>query len=89
MSIRKVPIIKRLSNLRIDVFGLEENIPLHISNREDKDIINLLLIGIEEGHLHYRYIRKFSRVLKDRTEHKCESVFIIIDVYTDLVEKIC
>ncbi|CAL1297347.1 unnamed protein product [Larinioides sclopetarius] len=68
--LNKIPTVERLNNLRINVFGYEENqvFPLYISKREDMDCVNLLLIATEESQ-HYCLIRNMSRLLGDLTKH--------------------
>ncbi|GBM21452.1 hypothetical protein AVEN_161062-1 [Araneus ventricosus] len=69
--LNKIPIVERLNNLRINVFGCEENevFPLYVSKRVDEDCINLLLIANEETQ-YYCLIRNMSRLLVDLTKHK-------------------
>ncbi|GBM68057.1 hypothetical protein AVEN_66733-2-1, partial [Araneus ventricosus] len=65
-----IPIVERLNNLPINVFGNEENevFPLYVSKRVDEDCVNLLLIANEETQ-HYCLIRNMSRLLGDLTKH--------------------
>lgn len=64
-----IPKVEQLNNLRINVFGFEEEVfPLYVSPREDEDVINLLLLSSEERQ-HYCLIRNFSRLLGDLTKH--------------------
>ncbi|GBO33857.1 hypothetical protein AVEN_181548-1 [Araneus ventricosus] len=71
VPLNKIPIVERLNNLRINVFGYEENevFPLYVSKRIDEDSINLLLIANEETQ-HYCLIRNMSRLLGDLTKQK-------------------
>ncbi|GBN70684.1 hypothetical protein AVEN_171541-1 [Araneus ventricosus] len=71
VSLNQVPVIERLNELRINVYGYEDNMvfPLYISKQSNPDCINLLLISQEE-HRHYCLIRNMSRLLGDLTEHK-------------------
>ncbi|GBO33086.1 hypothetical protein AVEN_241117-1 [Araneus ventricosus] len=71
VPLNKIPIVEQLNNLRINVFGYEENavFPLYVSKRADEDCINLLLITNEETH-HYCLIRNMSRLLGYLTKHK-------------------
>ncbi|GBN47954.1 hypothetical protein AVEN_10326-1 [Araneus ventricosus] len=66
----KVSIIENLNNLRINVFGYEDEevFPLYISKREDTRVINLLYI-IQGDDKHYCLIRNMSRLLGDLTKH--------------------
>ncbi|GBN16724.1 PR domain zinc finger protein 4 [Araneus ventricosus] len=50
VPLNKIPIVERLNNLRINVFGYEENVvfPLYVSKRADEECVNLLLIANEE-----------------------------------------
>ncbi|CAL1294548.1 unnamed protein product [Larinioides sclopetarius] len=68
--LNKIPVIERLNNLRINVFGYEENqvFPLHVSKRENEDCINLLLIATEATQ-HYCLIKNMSRLLGDLTKY--------------------
>ncbi|GBN22535.1 hypothetical protein AVEN_268168-1, partial [Araneus ventricosus] len=70
VTLNKIPIIERLNNLRINVFGYEENevFPLYVSKRVDEECVNLLLIANEETQ-HYCLIRNMSRLLGDLTKH--------------------
>ncbi|GBL96873.1 hypothetical protein AVEN_118984-1, partial [Araneus ventricosus] len=70
VPLNKIPIIERLNNLRINVFGYEENavFPLYVSKRVDEECVNLLLIANEETQ-HYCLIRNMSRLLGDLTKH--------------------
>ncbi|GBN56669.1 hypothetical protein AVEN_110036-1 [Araneus ventricosus] len=71
VPLNKIPIVERLNNLRINVFGYEENevFPLYVSKRVDEECINLLLIADEETQ-HYSLIRNMSRLLGHLTKHK-------------------
>ncbi|GBM47570.1 Zinc finger protein 287 [Araneus ventricosus] len=71
VPLNKIPIVERLNNLRINVFGYEENavFPLYVSKRVDEECVNLLLIANEETQ-HYCLIRNMSRLLGDLTKHK-------------------
>ncbi|GBO29059.1 hypothetical protein AVEN_122502-1 [Araneus ventricosus] len=70
VPLKKIPIVERLNNLRINVFGYEENevFPLYVSKRVDEECVNLLLIANEETQ-HYCLIRNMSRPLGDLTKH--------------------
>ncbi|GBM36636.1 hypothetical protein AVEN_221915-1 [Araneus ventricosus] len=70
VPLNKIPIVERLNNLRINVFGNEENVvfPLYVSKRVDEECVNLLLIANEETQ-HYCLIRNMSRLLGDLTKH--------------------
>ncbi|GBM75094.1 hypothetical protein AVEN_197451-1 [Araneus ventricosus] len=60
----KVPIIENLNNLRINVFGYEDEevFPLYISKREDIQVINLLYTT-QGNDKHYCLIKNMSRLL--------------------------
>ncbi|GBO23881.1 hypothetical protein AVEN_254305-1 [Araneus ventricosus] len=70
VPLNKIPIVERLNNLRINVFGYEENevFPLYVPKRVDEECVNLLLIANEETQ-HYCLIRNMSRLLGDLTKH--------------------
>ncbi|GBN94659.1 hypothetical protein AVEN_169349-1 [Araneus ventricosus] len=72
----KVPIIEKLNNLRINVFGYEdeEMFPLYISKREDIQVINLLYIT-QGNDKHYCLIKNMSRLLGDLTKCKKEKYY--------------
>lgn len=61
MPLKNTPIISELNNLRINVFGYEEDeaCPLYtISSKENPGVINLLLMGDNEKQ-YYSLIRNF------------------------------
>ena len=70
VRVSQIPTAERRNNLRINVYGLEQNtlFPLHISKKNNKGCINLLLIS-EENSQHYCLIRNMSRLLGDETKH--------------------
>ncbi|GBM26391.1 hypothetical protein AVEN_8696-1, partial [Araneus ventricosus] len=72
----KVPIIGKLNNLRINVFGYEDEevFPLYISKREDIQVINLLY-NTQRDDKHYCLIKKMSRLLGDLTKHDGERFY--------------
>ncbi|GBM80499.1 hypothetical protein AVEN_91783-1 [Araneus ventricosus] len=72
----KVPIIAKLNNLRINVFGYEDEevFPLYISKREDTRVINLLYITQGNGK-HYCLIKNMNRLLYDLTKCKKEKFY--------------
>ncbi|CAL1293464.1 unnamed protein product [Larinioides sclopetarius] len=72
----KVPIIEKLNNLRINVFGYEDEevFPLYISKREDAFVINLLYIS-QGDNKHYCLIKNMSRLLGDLTKHDGETFY--------------
>ncbi|XP_054723117.1 uncharacterized protein LOC129233064, partial [Uloborus diversus] len=74
VPLTKIPSIEKMNNLRINVFGCDNNevFPLCISKREDEDCINLLLITNEETQ-HYCLIRDMSRLVANLSKHhpKC------------------
>ena len=49
VAYQKIPIIEKMNNIRINVSGYEEDeiTILYISEREDEDVINLLLLANE------------------------------------------
>ncbi|GBN05755.1 hypothetical protein AVEN_82471-1 [Araneus ventricosus] len=71
VPLNKIPIVERLNNLRINVFGNEENevFSLYVSKRVNEECANLLLIANEEMQ-HYCLIRNMSILLGDMTKHK-------------------
>ncbi|GBM38893.1 hypothetical protein AVEN_49754-1 [Araneus ventricosus] len=72
----KVPIIEKLNNLRINVFGYEDDevFPLYISKREDIQVINLLYIT-QGDYKHYYLIENMSRLLGDLTKHNPKAFY--------------
>ncbi|XP_054720676.1 uncharacterized protein LOC129230303 [Uloborus diversus] len=76
VPLTKIPAVEKMNDLRINVFGCEEEeaeiFPLYISKREDTDCINLLLIANEEAQ-HYCLIRDMSRLISSFSKHngKC------------------
>ncbi|GBL85266.1 hypothetical protein AVEN_145574-1, partial [Araneus ventricosus] len=72
----KVPIIEKLNNLRINVFGYEDDevFPLYISKREDIQVINLLYIT-QGDDKHYCLIKNMSRLLGDLTKFNGETFY--------------
>ncbi|GBM57571.1 hypothetical protein AVEN_97677-1 [Araneus ventricosus] len=71
VPLNKIPVVERLNNLRINVFGYEENevFPLYVSKCVDEECVNLLLIANDETQ-HYCLIRNMSRLLGYLTKHK-------------------
>ncbi|XP_035208985.1 uncharacterized protein LOC118183516 [Stegodyphus dumicola] len=71
VPVTKIPVIERLNNIRINVFGYEDDevFPLYVSPQENEDCINLLYIS-NEGGSHYCLIKNFSRLMGDLTRHK-------------------
>lgn len=76
IPVTKIYIMEKLNNLRINVFGCEEDevFPLYISEREDSDCINLLLISNDDRY-HYCLIRNMSRLLSNLSKNE-HTVFI-------------
>ncbi len=75
VPISKISVIEQLNDIRINVFGFEEEVfPLYISKRSDEDCINLLLISSEDKK-HYCLIRSMSRLLGDVTKHNGASFY--------------
>ncbi|CAL1268473.1 unnamed protein product [Larinioides sclopetarius] len=72
----KVPIIEKLNNLRINVFGYEDEevFPLYISKREDARVTNLLYIS-QGDNKHYCLIKNMSRLLGDLTKYNGETFY--------------
>ena len=72
VAYQKIPIIEKMNNIRINVSGYEEDeiTILYISEREDEDVINLLLLANEHHQQHYCLIRHFSRFMAHRTKHR-------------------
>ncbi|GBM93473.1 hypothetical protein AVEN_215358-1 [Araneus ventricosus] len=91
VPLNKIPIVERLNNLRINVFGYEDNevFPLYVFKRVDEECVNLLLIANEETQ-YYCLIRNMSRLLGDQTKHKTsssdirENIITLIVVFIDL-----
>ncbi|GFR06857.1 PR domain zinc finger protein 4 [Trichonephila clavata] len=70
VHVTNISTLEKLNNVRINVFGFEDEIfPLYVSSREDLDCINLLYISNEERQ-HYCLIRNFSRLIGDLSKHK-------------------
>lgn len=70
VPLNKISKIEGLNDIRINVFGYEEEVfPLYIFEQVDEDCINLLLIS-HEGNYHYCLICSFSRLPRDLTNHK-------------------
>jgi hypothetical protein len=66
---------ENLNNISINVFGYDKEIfPLIISKKRCESHVNLLLIQHENAH-HYCLIKNFSRLLGDRTQHKCAQYY--------------
>ena len=66
------------NNIRINIFIYDEGeaiCPLYISDREDEDVINLLLLEDDSGNQHYIYIKHFSRLLGHLTKHNPKSYY--------------
>lgn len=78
----KVRVIERLNNLRINIYGYEDDkvLPLYISKREDEQVINLLYIS-KEGNQHYCLIRDMSRLIGDLTQHEHRRFYTAIHAY--------
>ncbi|GFW95212.1 c2H2-type domain-containing protein [Trichonephila clavipes] len=73
VPLTSISTLEKLNNVRINVFGFEDEIlPLHVSSREDLDCINLLYISNEERQ-HYCLIRNFSRLIGDLSKHRCKT----------------
>ncbi|GBN27496.1 hypothetical protein AVEN_67556-1 [Araneus ventricosus] len=72
----KVPIIEKLNNLRINVFGYEDEevFPLYISKRDDTRVINLLYIT-QGNDKNYCLIKNMSRLLGDLTKFNGETFY--------------
>ncbi|GFV71381.1 fez family zinc finger protein 1 [Trichonephila clavipes] len=61
--------LEKLNNVRINVFGFEDEIlPLYVSSRENLDCINLYISNEEMQH--YCLIRNFSRLIGDLSKHQ-------------------
>ena len=80
MKIDKIMHFEKRNQLRINVFGIEENsiYPLYVSSNrsnEELKLINLLFIGDRNGNNHYTYIKNFNRLMKiDDGNHKTNYV---------------
>ncbi|XP_054723735.1 RB-associated KRAB zinc finger protein-like [Uloborus diversus] len=70
VPVSKISTIEKLNNLRINIYGYEEEevFPLHISKHKNEESINLLLISNDVTH-HYCLIKNMSRLLADLTKH--------------------
>ncbi|GFU21074.1 c2H2-type domain-containing protein, partial [Nephila pilipes] len=73
VPVTSISTLEKLNNVRINVYGFEDEIfPLYVSSREDQDCINLLYISNEERQ-HYCLIRNFSRFIGDLSKHKSKA----------------
>ena len=70
--------IEQYNDFRKNVFIFDQNediSPLYILNREDEDVINLLLLEETEGNQHYIYIKHFSRLFGHLTNHQHKTFY--------------
>ncbi len=70
MKIDKIMLFEKRNDLRINVFGIEENsiYPLYVSSdrsNEEFKLINLFFIGDRNSNKHYTYIKNFNRLIKN------------------------
>ena len=65
--------IGNMNNIRINVFGYENKqiFPLYISDVQNTNEMNLLLIDNNEGKRHYVYIKDFNRLMTTISTHFC------------------
>ena len=63
--------IENQNAININVFGYEDKqiYPIHISKRNNKDVLDLLLIT-ENKKRHYVYIKDFNRFMYNQTKHR-------------------
>ena len=54
---------------------MEEICPLYISNREDEDIINMVLTEDKDKNQHYAYIENFSRLFAHLSMHNVRNFY--------------
>ena len=68
---QKIPLLEELNRIRVNVYGYVDGeiYIFHVLDREEDDVINLLLIAKEERS-HYVLIRNFSRFMRHRTKRK-------------------
>ncbi|GFV98082.1 uncharacterized protein TNCV_4448421 [Trichonephila clavipes] len=77
VPLTSISTLEKLNNVRINVFGFEDEIlPLYVSSREDLDCINLLYISNEERQ-HYCLIRNFSRLIGDLSKHQGKNSYML------------
>lgn len=89
IPLNKIAKIEELNDIHVNVFGFEDEVfPLYVSEREDEDCINLLLISNGDNY-HYCLIRSFSRLLGDLTKYEGAGLAIIVStVCIDFLVKI-
>lgn len=68
VSLLKIPVMEQLKDLWINVFGFEEDevCSLYISEKQNPDVSNLLLVYDDEKQ-HICLIRNFSRLMDNHT----------------------
>lgn len=73
MPYQQVKLLEEQNKLRINIYGYQEGkiTLLCISEREEEEVINLLLIATEDNQ-HYALLQNFSRFLGDRSKHNGE-----------------
>jgi hypothetical protein len=76
VPISKIPKLERLNNIRINVYGYEDDeiFPLYISQMPNEDTIHLLLIS-DDTTKHYCLIRDLNRLLSDRSLYKSRKFY--------------
>ncbi|XP_069109117.1 uncharacterized protein [Argopecten irradians] len=76
LPLSQVSKFEKQNDISINVFGLEggEIYPLHVTDLRSTKHVNLLLFSKGESR-HYCLIRNLSRLLGDRTAHKCKTFY--------------
>ena len=67
---------KQNPSLSINVFGFDDIVfPLHITDKCERNHVNLLLMANRDGDQHYCLIRNLIRLLGKRTHHNGQSYY--------------
>ena len=75
MKARDYEIIEERFNINVNVFGYENRVlPLNLSKKLNKQILNVLLISNEEKS-HDVFIKDFNRLMYSKTKHKDRNHF--------------
>ncbi len=77
VALSQIPAFEMRNSISVNIFGLEKNdvYPLQITNHRDMSRhVNLLLFS-KGDQRNYCLIRNFSRLLGDRTSHKCQTYY--------------
>ena len=74
--INQIPKFEQMNNIRINVFGWENDVvvPIKLSRHDNDTEINLLLISNNDKR-HYCLIKNLSRLMNYRTKHNGQSFF--------------